>query len=86
MAVIDKIADRVMVLFHGHLIEAADKDTIMNAPIHPFTRSLIKAVPRLGQNLVSKVSYKDFDYSDVEKYLENPKDDHYVAPLRIVYE
>lgn len=86
MAVIDKIADRVMVLFHGHLIESADKDTIMNNPIHPFTKSLIRAVPRLGKSLVSKVSYKDFDYTDVNTYLQNPNKDHYVAPLRIVYE
>ncbi|WP_311481748.1 ABC transporter ATP-binding protein [uncultured Anaerococcus sp.] len=86
MGVIDKVADRVMVLFHGKLIEAGPKKTIMEQPIHPFTRSLIKAVPKIGQNLASRISYEDFDYGDLEKYLENPDKDHYVAPLRIVYE
>lgn len=86
MGVIDKVADRVMVLFHGKLIEAGPKKTIMEQPIHPFTRSLINAVPKIGQNLASRISYEDFDYGDLEKYLENPDKDHYVAPLRIVYE
>ncbi|MBZ2386995.1 ABC transporter ATP-binding protein [Anaerococcus murdochii] len=86
IGVINKVCDRVMVLFHGRLIEAADAKIIMNEPIHPFTRSLISAVPKLGQNLVSAITYKDFDYTDLEKYLANPKPDHYVAPLRILYE
>ena len=86
IGVINKVCDRVMVLFHGRLIEAADAKIIMNEPIHPFTRSLISAVPKLGESLVSAISYKDFDYTDLEKYLKNPKPDHYVAPLRILYE
>lgn len=86
IGVINKVSDRVMVLFRGRLIEAADCDLIMNEPIHPFTRSLIDSVPKIGEELASSIWYEDFDYTDLENYLVNPDPDHYVAPLRIVYE
>lgn len=86
IGVINKVCDRVMVLFRGRLIEAAEAEIIMNEPIHPFTRSLIDSVAKIGEGLASSIWYEDFDYTDLERYLINPDPDHYVAPLRIVYE
>ena len=46
-----QIADRIMVLYLGRVVEMADRDQIFNDARHPYTRSLISAVlapdPRL---------------------------------------
>ena len=45
--VVAEIADRVAVMQHGRIVESGPADEILNRPQHPYTRSLIAAVPRL---------------------------------------
>lgn len=45
LAVIDYIADRVAVMLNGRLVEIADRHTLFSNPLHPYTRSLLAAVP-----------------------------------------
>ena len=39
------LADRVAVLFHGHLCEIGEVGEIFTPPFHPYTYSLLMAVP-----------------------------------------
>jgi ABC-type dipeptide/oligopeptide/nickel transport system ATPase component len=48
MGVVAEVADRVVVMFKGHIVEQGDAETIFHRPEHPYTRALIDAVPRLG--------------------------------------
>ena len=45
LAVVNYIADRVAVMFHGKLVEIAPSDHLFEKATHPYTRSLLKAVP-----------------------------------------
>ena len=45
--VVADIADRVAVMQHGRLVEAGPASSVLNAPEHPYTQSLIAAVPSL---------------------------------------
>ncbi len=45
LAVIDYIADRVAVMLQGRLVEIADRHTLFTKPLHPYTQSLLDAVP-----------------------------------------
>jgi peptide/nickel transport system ATP-binding protein len=45
--VVAEIADRVAVMQHGRLVEFGDAKQVLNEPQHPYTRSLIAAVPSL---------------------------------------
>ena len=45
--VVAEIADRVAVMQHGRLVEFGEAKQVLNAPQHPYTRSLIAAVPSL---------------------------------------
>ena len=48
MAVIAEMADRVVVMFNGEIVEQGDVEQIFHAPKHDYTKKLINAVPRIG--------------------------------------
>lgn len=45
MAVVQHICDRVAVMFRGKIVEMKDRDSIYKNPEHPYTQSLLAAVP-----------------------------------------
>ena len=45
--VVAEIADRVIVMEKGHLVEQGTAAQVLNAPTHPYTQRLIAAVPRM---------------------------------------
>ncbi len=46
--VVADIADRVSVMYLGRIVETATVDDIFYAPKHPYTRALLRSIPRLG--------------------------------------
>ncbi|MCC5960049.1 MAG: ABC transporter ATP-binding protein [Rhodobacteraceae bacterium] len=45
--VVAEIADSVVVMEKGHIVEQGSADAVLNAPTHPYTKRLIAAVPQL---------------------------------------
>lgn len=45
MGVIAEMADDVVVMYLGRIVEQGPVDTIFHAPKHPYTRSLLKSIP-----------------------------------------
>ncbi len=48
LAVVKHMADQVMVMHQGAVVEMADADTLYRAPQHPYTRTLLAAMPTQG--------------------------------------
>ncbi|MEZ9768328.1 dipeptide ABC transporter ATP-binding protein [Vibrio breoganii] len=46
MGVVSNVTDRVAVMYRGDLVEFGPTSKVLGAPDHPYTRSLISAVPR----------------------------------------
>lgn len=46
--VVAEIADQVVVMRHGVVVEKGTADEVLNRPQHPYTKALINAVPRKG--------------------------------------
>jgi dipeptide transport system ATP-binding protein len=45
LSVVRHIADEVMVVYLGHVVETGSRDTIFSDPQHPYTRALLSATP-----------------------------------------
>ncbi|MTH77903.1 dipeptide ABC transporter ATP-binding protein [Paracoccus aestuariivivens] len=45
LGVVNYMADRIAVMWRGKLVEIGPRDLIMEAPVHPYTRALLAAVP-----------------------------------------
>ncbi len=56
LAVVAEVADRVAVMRHGWLLEQGSREQIFHTPRHPYTRSLLGAVPTLATNRMQPLS------------------------------
>jgi peptide/nickel transport system ATP-binding protein len=45
LAVVNILADRIGVLFHGDMVEMGPNDQVLGAPEHPYTRRLLASLP-----------------------------------------
>jgi len=55
LAVLSEICDRVMIMYLGKDIENAPTKKLFKDPRHPYTRGLLKSVPRLGVGSKEKI-------------------------------
>ena len=69
MGVIADLADQVVVMYRGHVVEQGDVEQVFYHPNHPYTKRLLASVPRIGQQLVvrdldGRVIERDGDWRD----------------------
>ncbi len=48
LSILALISDSILVMYAGRLAEKADTDTIVNAPLHPYTQLLLASLPEVG--------------------------------------
>ena len=51
LGIVSDIADRLAVMYAGQIVEMAPAAELLRRPLHPYTRSLMNSVPRLGHGL-----------------------------------
>jgi peptide/nickel transport system ATP-binding protein len=49
LGVAAQVADEVAVMYLGEVVEHGPAESVLTAPKHPYTRALVRSVPRLGQ-------------------------------------
>ncbi|MEE3495209.1 MAG: ATP-binding cassette domain-containing protein [Butyrivibrio sp.] len=62
LSMVKYISDRIGVLHLGHLIETGTTDEIFNNPIHPYTKSLLSAIPIPNPELEKSREAISYDY------------------------
>jgi oligopeptide transport system ATP-binding protein len=55
MGVVAGMADRIMVMYAGHIVETASTEEIFANPRHPYTVGLLKSIPRLDAERKEKL-------------------------------
>ena len=70
LSVVKYFSDRIAVMNRGRIVEMAPSDVLYNNPIHPYTKSLLSAIP-VPNPLVEKKRQR-FDYDPaMHNYSEN---------------
>jgi peptide/nickel transport system ATP-binding protein len=49
LGVVAEMAEQVVVMYLGKVVERADVDTIFYGPMHPYTRALLRSIPRIEE-------------------------------------
>ncbi len=62
LALLNKIADRVMIMYAGKVVEIGPTEEIITDPAHPYTKLLLNSLPRMG------VQYKRQKLSGIPGY------------------
>jgi oligopeptide transport system ATP-binding protein len=55
LGVVARLADRVAVMYAGHIVEQAAVDDLYARPAHPYTRGLLNSLPRLDSKEKTKL-------------------------------
>lgn len=54
LAILERICDRIAVMFLGQIMEITNSQTLFSEPFHPYTRALLSAIPIPNPRLQSK--------------------------------
>jgi len=48
-AVLARVADRLLVMYAGQVVESGARERVMAEPLHPYTAALLRCLPRIGR-------------------------------------
>lgn len=84
LSMVKYISDRIAVMHRGKLLEIGEADELYNNPIHPYTKSLISAVPQPDPHTErerKRIKYEAIEYDEKENNTLKLRDfgnEHYV--------
>lgn len=83
LSIVRFISDRIGVIYKGDIVEIAEAEELFNYPLHPYTRSLISAIPIPDPKLEKNKQLFTYDpsvhdYSESKPHLTLIGHNHYV--------
>ena len=63
LSMVKYISDRIGVLHLGYLVEAGTKEEIFSNPVHPYTKSLLSAIPHPNPEVEKRRKSIAYDYA-----------------------
>ncbi len=87
LGVVANMADEVVVMYHGQIMEAGTREAIFRNPQHPYLKALLNAVPDLSMGYDEKLeSLRDIDHvipASMASVVQERKDHSDEALLRV---
>ncbi|MBE6897117.1 MAG: ATP-binding cassette domain-containing protein [Ruminococcaceae bacterium] len=84
LSVVKYFSDRIGVMYFGKMVELADADELFKHPLHPYTRSLLSAIPlpdpdyEKNRQRITYVPLRDHDYSVEQPSFREVTPGHFV--------
>ncbi|MEK4387477.1 ATP-binding cassette domain-containing protein [Solibacillus sp. FSL W7-1464] len=73
LSMVKYISDRIAVMYRGKILELGSADEIYNNPIHPYTKSLLSAVPQPDpayERSRTRIPYKHVEHDPAAQVIE----------------
>ncbi|MGN7472380.1 ABC transporter ATP-binding protein [Brevibacillus sp. SAFN-007a] len=92
LSMVKYISDRIGVMYRGRIVELAESNRLYENPIHPYTKSLLSAIPLPDPDYErnrKRIVFDDQEYlqnQDEERVLREIEPGHYVACTRKEFE
>ncbi|MCP8968308.1 ABC transporter ATP-binding protein [Ectobacillus ponti] len=83
LSMVKYISDRIGVMYHGKIVELAESEELYANPIHPYTKSLLSAIPLPDPDYErnrKRIVYdpKQHDYANEEPKMREIRPGHFV--------
>jgi ABC-type oligopeptide transport system ATPase subunit len=92
LSVVKYFCDHIVVMYFGKVVEKAPSDELFKNPLHPYTRSLLSAIPKpnpRSERKRKRITYDpkaSHDYSAEQPELREIKPDHFVLCNQAEYD
>ena len=92
LSVVKYFCDRIAVMYYGNLVELAPSDELFAHPLHPYTRSLLSAIPKpdpLSEKTRVRMHYDAataHDYSTDKPFLQEIEPGHFILANKAEFE
>ena len=71
LSVVRYISDRIAVIYAGHIVEIAPANRLFEAPLHPYTKSLLSAVPIPDPKVERKKKILVYNAAETHHYVKS---------------
>jgi ABC-type oligopeptide transport system ATPase subunit len=85
LSVVKYFSDRIAVMYFGHIVELAESEELFAHPMHPYTKSLLSAIPLPDPHYEKRrkrIVYQptlEHDYSNEEPTIREIRPGHFVS-------
>ena len=92
LSVVKYFSDRIAVMYFGHIVELATSEELFAHPLHPYTKSLLSAIPypdphyEKTRKRIEYVPAKAHDYSVQQPTLREITPGHWILSNDAEYE
>lgn len=84
LSVVKHISDDIMVMYLGQVVEKASKADLFRAPLHPYTRALLEAIPI--PKLSSRGRKREILQGEIKSPIEPPEECRFAGRCRFATE
>ena len=84
LSVVKYFSDRIGVMYYGHMVELATSDELFAHPLHPYTQSLLSAIPLPDPKLEKKRKRLKYDPLSAHDYGDEIPEMREVCPGHFV--
>ena len=95
MAVVERVSHYIGVMYLGRLVEIGNRQTILNSPVHPYTKALLSAIPSTNpreRKMETELKFRQIvspihpiDYEPLPSEYKQLSEEHFVLKTDIGY-